>query len=221
MRFRLVLLLLVGLLSFGFLAPAQAAEPTVSITGRGYSVAGQSVAFTVKASNGQNNPLYLTITQPGAEPKTFGLSVTTNEFEDVYRFQLLVNTTITAHLGDVASDTISVQVRPAIGTKARSRHGTSGRYALFARGLEPLFRSALAPKIWQNRCMRHEVQRLRDGVWRTVVISGCRSLNSEAQVGWRWMGSHPVGPSFRVRATFAGDQYNAKGPGAWAYFRFR
>lgn len=221
MRFRLALPLLVAILSLGFLAPAEAAEPTVSITARGYSVAGQSVAFTLRASDGANEPLSLTFEQPGAEPVTLGISSTTNDFEGVYRYTLLVNTKVTARLGEVASDSVTVAVRPVIGTKARSKHAKVGKYAVFARGVEPLFRSGLAPKIWKNRCLRHEVQRYRDGAWRTVVLSGCRSLNSEAQVGWRWTRSHPVGPSFRVRATFAGDVYNAKGPGTWTYFRFR
>lgn len=221
MRFRLVLPLLVAFLSLGFLAPAEAADPTVSITAQGYSVAGRSVPFRVVVSNGDNNPLVLRIEQAGFPTRDFPVSTTTNEFDDVYRLTLGVNTKVTAILGEVASDSTSVLVRPVIGTKVRTRHGTSGKYALLARGAEPLFRSGIAPKIWKKRCLRHEVQRYRDGAWRTVVLTGCRSLNSEAQVGWTWRGSHPVGPSFRIRATFGGDQINNKGPGAWTHFRFR
>jgi hypothetical protein len=175
----------------------------------------------VVVSNGGNNPLILRIEQVGFPARDFPVSTTTNEFDGVYRLTLGVNTKVTAILGEVASDSTSVLVRPVIGTKVRTRHGTSGRYALLARGAEPLFRSGIAPKIWKGRCLRHEVQRYRNGAWRTVVLTGCRSLNSEAQVGWTWRGSHPVAVSFRIRATFAGDQYNNKGPGAWTYFRFR
>lgn len=225
MRLRLLLPFLVVLLGLGFLTPAEAVAPSVSITARGFSVAGQSVEFTVTANDGENNQLYLFIEQAGFEPKVYPVSAAVTDLSEVYRFTLGVNTKITAHLGPaeeaVASDAVIVMVRPVIGTKIASRHGNYGKYALLRRGAQPLFRSALAPKIAAGRCLRHEVQRFRDGAWRTVAGSGCRSLTKDAQTGWTWKGSHPVGPSFRVRATFAGDQVNAPGPGAWRYFRFR
>lgn len=222
MRSRLgFLILALALISTLGVAPASAADPTVSITGRSYSVAGKSLAFRVTASNGNNQPLSLVIdpsTGPASEP--YYLSENTNEFSDVYRFTLTVNTTITARLGDT-TDSVSVTVRPLIGTRVVTRHGKSGRYALLPRGSEPFFRSAMAPKLPVKRCLRHQVQRYRNGAWRTVVTTGCRTTNAESQVGWRWRGSHPRYVNFRIRATFPGDAYNGRGPGRWTYFRFR
>ncbi len=157
-----------------------------------------------------------------------GFVVTDDDFDcEVY---MVYNTRLFVTLDGVTKAVRDLRVRPRIGTAVKTSHSTVGRYAVMPRGTAPRFTSKSYPARPGQMCLRHEVQRLRSGVWRTVVLSGCRVEGDKGTVTWTWQGGHPRLVSFRVRATFPGDpivgtfpggSHNVAGPGRWTYFRFR
>lgn len=111
-------------------------------------------------------------------------------------------------------------VRLVLRTRAKERLATSGRYAIYSRGTNPLFDSTSEPAR-PGTCLRHQVQQYRSGSWRTVTTSGCIDQSDTGRVPWRYRGTHPTHIDHRVRAVFVGDGLNLPSTGPWTYFRFR
>jgi hypothetical protein len=112
-------------------------------------------------------------------------------------------------------------VRPRIATTLHTGYTKVGAYHVMRRGASPTFRTLTYPKRPGRLCLRHQVQRFRDGAWRAKVTSACIVQDSTGRITWTWGGKHASGVRFRVRAVFAGDSYNLAGQGAWLYFRFK
>jgi len=226
-KVRVLLVALLAVVPLGVVTSARAedpppAPPQVSITvDRATYVAGTTAYITIAVtqSPGDNDPLYIHAVRadgtefdlPGADPADG--TRTEKLFTDI-------NTRITATVGSV-SKYVDVRVRPAMGTGPGGKYGWSGRYVVYPHAAKPLFTSQSYPKRPGQMCLRHQVQRLRAGAWRTVKTSGCRLENSKGLVSWRWTGTHPSKVRFRVRATFGGDARNIAGTGTWLYFRLR
>ncbi|MBO9523664.1 MAG: hypothetical protein J7518_19195 [Nocardioidaceae bacterium] len=224
MRVRLLVLALVAAV-VGVAAPAHADAATVTLNAdRKVSVAGTSVRFWGSTSNTGNGTLKIRIEPAGAAATTFAMQ---EPAEGPYQLTLAltVNTRVTAVVEggttDPASDTVFVWVRPRIATTLHTGYARSGAYLVMKRGASPLFRTLTYPKRPGQMCLRHQLQRYRDGAWRARLTSACIIEDSTGRVSWRWAGSHPSGVRFRVRALFAGDSRNLAGNGAWLYFRFK
>ena len=141
---------------------------------------------------------------------------------------LAYNVQIQAELTDpsnnnavVASLTRNIPVRAEMATQGFGYHATSGRYALYARGSSPTFRSATYPALPGKRCLRHVVQRHYSSGWKNVTTTACKVEAKQGRVDWTWAHKHPSRVDFRVRATFAGDSLNQPNTSAWLYFRFK
>lgn len=220
MRARFLVLLL-SLALVGIAAPAQAASPVVTLQAdRTRAVAGTTIHFAVDVTNGNNGTLTITVTQAGSAPKTFGLGENVNDDHFTFVLALTVNYHITAAIGGSTSS-LNIWLRPRIATQVRSGYVLSGNYAVISRRTGPQFRSSSFPKRPHEMCLRHQVQRYRTGAWRAVTTSACRLEDSNGVVIWTWVGTHPAGVRFRIRALFPGDSKNVAGPGTWLYFRFR
>jgi hypothetical protein len=224
MRIRFLVLALLAVL-----LPAGAAfatdPPTVTISSTGTTfVAGSSTVATVSVRNGNNTDvaIYATLNGVTKQLGCGGVNVNDDDFHcSVFMYE---NTLVYVTFGDQNAThqaELRFWVRPLIVTQLKSGYTTSGRYAVMAHGTAPVFRSLSSPSRPGHMCLRHQVQRLRSGVWRTVVLTGCRTEDAKGRVTWKWAGTHPSRVSFRVRATFPGDALNVAGPGRWLYFRFR
>jgi hypothetical protein len=111
-------------------------------------------------------------------------------------------------------------VRLRLRTEAKNPVRRSGAYAIYRAGTEPVFRTVSLPAR-PSACIRHEVQRKRDGVWRNVFTSTCTRQSTSGVARWRLTRSLPVGVPHRVRAVFGGDRMNLASQGSWAFVRFR
>ena len=118
------------------------------------------------------------------------------------------------------SDTVFMPVQVTRGRAIGGYYQRSGSYALFARGSEPVFRSATTPA-HAGRCIRHEVWRQYASGWKPILLSSCKLENAQGGVSWRWVGTHGSGVNFRVRAKFLGDRLNHPNAGKFIYFRFK
>jgi hypothetical protein len=200
---------------------AQATDPTVTLSGPTTATDGDSLVYSITVHNGGGGNLSITWAPVGATPVTEPVADGVEDTGDqplTYRLPMYVNTTVTATLGSVTSS-LTVKVRPQISTIVRTPHQTYRRYAVISAGNVPAFRSTIAPYI-AHRCLTFEVQRLRSGVWRRVVLTGCRAEDSKGRVFWSWAGSHPSNVSFRIRSAFRGDTENVAANGPFTYFRF-
>lgn len=218
----LMVALLAAAVPVGAASSARADDPpTISIhTDKTVYSAASTATFVVTVHNGGNQDLRLhAVRADGSEFDFVGAdSVTDDQLERELFTD--INTHVTATIG-TTSASVDLKVRPVLATGAGGKHGTSGRYAVYAKGAKPLFASQSYPKRPGEMCLRHEVQRLKAGAWRRVTLSGCRAENSKGQVSWRWAGKHASKVKFRVRATFGGDSRNLPGVAGWAYFRLR
>lgn len=118
------------------------------------------------------------------------------------------------------SSSLTLPVQVAIGSAVGGYYQRSGSYAVFAKGTEPVFRSATTPA-HAGRCIRHEVWRQYASGWKPILLSSCKLENSQGVVSWRWVGTHGSGVNFRVRAKFLGDRLNHANAGKFLYFRFK
>ena len=139
-----------------------------------------------------------------------------------YAVYMYVDTKIYAYVAGSAqpNDTLVLPVQAAVGSAIGGYYQRSGSYALFARGTEPVFRSATTPA-HEGRCLRHEVWRQYASGWKPILLSACKLENAQGTVTWRWVGAHGSGVNFRVRAKFLGDRLNHPNAGRFIYFRFK
>lgn len=200
--------------------------PTVTVTSsHSRYPAGVNAAVTIKVANGGNGTL--AVRAETANGKTYQLNcgaAGVNATTQSCSVPMVITTRVVASLsGGMNGDATAskrLYVYPKMVTYARSFRAYSGNYAVYARGDEPLFRTTVYPARYAM-CIRHRVQVLRSAGWSTVGTSSCKRPDSEGRVGFRWYGSHPVGPKFRVFAVFAGDSLNSAGSGSRSYFTFR
>ena len=116
-----------------------------------------------------------------------------------------------------------------VGTSATARaqishvldreHGTSGKYKLYRRSVDPLLLTRILPAR-PGSCYRFQGQAYVSGAWRTVLTEPCFTLNGDSIGGVELIGSHTTGMRWRLRATFAGDSLNAAATGSWQYLKF-
>lgn len=119
-----------------------------------------------------------------------------------------------------ASVSVSLGVRLRLATRALSPTLRDGSVAVYGRSADPVFRTTSTP-VRAGACMRQEVQRRVDGVWRAVATSTCRLQSSAGVSQWRFTTARTVGRLYRVRSVFAGDKGNLATRGPWTAFRFR
>jgi hypothetical protein len=219
---RILVVALVSVLSTSVL-PAFAADPSVEVhSDRTTYVAGQTavLSFTI-ADAGQNTHLKVVATYANGAVKTLNdTNVYTDQVpnEDAYMY---FDTRIDAYVaGSTApNDTLILPVQAAIGSTIGGYYQRSGSYAIFAKGTEPVFRSATKPA-HAGRCIKHEVWRQYASGWKPILLSSCKQENTQGSVTWRWLGTHGSGVNFRVRAKFLGDRLNHPNAGKFIYFRF-
>lgn len=204
--------------------PATAADPPPSVTivaPRTHFVANTTVVVPIEVKNGNNRQILAFIKASGQSGGTLcGGGDNVTEVTIRCAVYMYVNTEVYVTVDGSVVATQQFYVRPQMSTEVRSAYARSGRYYVLGHGVSPRFESGASPARPGSMCLRHEVQRLRNNVWSTVKTSGCRTMTSKKVVDWTWTGTHPSRVSFRVRATFPGDAYNAGGPGVWTYFRF-
>jgi 5-hydroxyisourate hydrolase-like protein (transthyretin family) len=111
------------------------------------------------------------------------------------------------------------EVRLGTTTTVPNAWGAQGGSWLVSPWAEPRILTAVTPRR-ADVCLRYQVQRRVEGVWRTRETSGCRSTDEQGKATYR-MSSKPLGSRWRVRPNFTGDQLNAATTGAWVEFRVR
>jgi len=98
-------------------------------------------------------------------------------------------------------------------------YGTSGKYRLYRRTVDPLLLTRILPARPYG-CYRFQAQAYVSGAWRTVGTESCFNLNGDSIGGVELRGSHTTGMRWRMRASFAGDSLNAAATGSWQYLKF-
>ncbi|RNL62587.1 hypothetical protein EFK50_12555 [Nocardioides marmoriginsengisoli] len=233
MRRPAVLIALVLTCALSGMAPASAEDPPPSVTmtkDRAYYVSGQTEKITVVASGiegGNPEALRITLLLPNGTSKVLEESSIVNEVPSRFSYAPYVNHVLRADLVDTTTDELldSAQLTVVqlanLSTDPKGGFlGYSGAYAVFPKRSRPVFRSRdLTGKV-APRCLRHQVQRRYASGWKPVFTSACRA-EQRSVVDWKWLGKHPSGVRFRVRATFAGDKWNRGNRAAWQYFRLR
>lgn len=223
MRVRVLVLALLATL--GVAAPASAATPTITVQAPSHvSVAGNSITFHTTYAGWQNGTLSVTVEGAGSAAVSRPLAFPVDDGSYDFEWTPSVNTRVTMSITDgsgTRSASWYVGVRPRIATTLHTGYTKVVAYDVMRRGVSPVFRSGTYPKRPGQMCLRHQLQRYRDGAWRAKLVTACRVEDSTGRVSWKWAGSHPSRVRFRVRATFPGDARNLAGSGPWLYFRFR
>ncbi|MCZ4499947.1 MAG: hypothetical protein JWQ74_2502 [Marmoricola sp.] len=207
-----------------------ATTPTVTITAdkAGYT-AGGSADLTIRTT-GSGSGKYIQVSETFANGKTYVLLKKSSSADGVRHVEAAVayNVTVKATIYDtyastkvVASGTAVIKVRAKLTTASRGGGSQSGSYRVYSKGTSPTFRSSDYPSYPGKRCLKHQVQRFRDGAWRTVLTGSCKVEASNGKVDWKWAGKHASNVKFRVRATFAGDKLNRPANAPWTYVMFR
>jgi hypothetical protein len=206
--------------------PAAAEEPPPSVqilTNKSVYVAGQTATLNFAISNA-GEQTHLKVVAVYANHTSKVLNDTDVYTDDVPSEQayMYYDTRIDVYLGGATEPTASrkLPVRAAIGSAISGYFTRSGSWAVFAKGTEPVFRSATTPARYM-RCIKHEVWRHYSSGWKVILLTPCKWESSTGQVTWRWTGTHPSGVYFRVRAKFPGDGLNHPNSGKFIYFRFR
>ena len=207
--------------------PADATDPPdIAVrANRSVYVAGQTASITVVVS-GAGSGKYLRATLKRANGTS--TVVNTGAYDDTFHFEFAMyfDSTLKTELLDADKTTVLdtdnkvFPVKAAVSSAIAGYYTRSGSYAIFPRGSEPSFRSATIPPR-KYRCIRHEVWREYSTGWKVVGLSACKYENSQGVVTWKWVGSHPSGVHFRVRARFMGDGLNHANAGKLIYFKFK
>ncbi len=215
-----VLAVLMSGLVGSFLSPASAADPVVEVSASQTTVvAGDSVKLTVGVATPTEVRIVYTFANGVVRQEKVAL-IPGNPYRP--RIYPPIHVRVDAYAGDATTreDTVTIRVRSRVDTVPRGGVlGYSGSYAVYPRGSSPRYRATDVPGR-PGRCLRHVVQRRYAVGWRTTFTSACR-IEQAGKVDWTWLGKHPSGVNFRVRATFAGDSWNLANRSAWRYLRFR
>jgi hypothetical protein len=210
---------------FTSVLPATAADPPPSLDARSDKttyVAGQTANIAVAVSNsGPSTHLRVVATFANGTTKVLD---DTDVYSGTKRYAVYMyfDTRIDAYVAGATEpdDTLKLPVQAAIGSAIGGYYQRSGAYAVFAKGTEPVFRSATTPA-HAGRCIKHEVWRHYASGWKPILLSACKLENTQGAVTWRWVGTHGSGVNFRVRAKFPGDRLNHPNAGKFIYFRFK
>lgn len=218
---------LVSVLATAFVpASAEDSPPHIDVqANKTVYVAGQTAEITVVVS-GAGSGKYLRLTVTRADGSTAQAS--TGAYDDTfhYNFAMYIDSSLKTELIDADQTTVLqtdqkvFPVQAKVSSVVGGYFQRSGSYVIFAKGAEPVFRSATIPA-HAGRCIKHEVWRQYASGWKPILLSSCKLENSQGWVTWRWLGTHGSGVNFRVRAKFLGDRLNHPNAGRFIYFRFK
>ncbi|MEV4708850.1 hypothetical protein [Actinoplanes sp. NPDC049316] len=113
----------------------------------------------------------------------------------------------------------SATARAQISEVMDRHYGSSGKYKLYHRTVDPLLLTRILPARPYG-CYGFQGQAYVSGAWRTVSKNSCFTLNGDSIGGVELVGSHTAGVRWRLRSTFAGDTMNAAATGSWQYLKF-
>jgi hypothetical protein len=113
----------------------------------------------------------------------------------------------------------SATARAKISQVLDREYGTSGKYRLYRRTVDPLLLTRVLPAR-PGSCYGLQLQAYVSGAWRTTSTQSCFHLNEESIGGAELLGTHTTGVKWRMRSSFAGDSLNAAATGSWQYLRF-